>query len=442
MKIVIAGRPNTGKSTLFNALTRSRDALVHNRPGITRDVLAGTAADNDAITFLDTAGLEYKTDEIGKISTDKSLDAIAAADAILFVVDGKDGIVPADLDWARIVKRAKKPVLLLINKTEGKKLGDLSEFYRLGFGDPIMISAEHKIGLDEIFDFIKTHEIKNTDNGQRITDNDATLRVAIMGQPNVGKSTLVNKILGEQRVIVRDEPGVTRDTISIDTKFMDRDITIVDTAGLRRKANITDGVETLAALKSLDALGKSDAVILIVDATGNIENQALGIAGRVYDAGKILVIGLNKWDLVPGHERESRLLKLKQKFKNSFHQIMSPIILPISAERGTGVNNMMMRVYEQFDASNVHHATSFINRTVEKLVAARQPPMSRLKRPMKIKFSAQTGRRPMRITINVGGASEIPESYTRYLRKGIAKALGWESLPVVVEYKTQDNPYG
>jgi GTP-binding protein len=458
MKIAIAGRPNTGKSTLFNQLTRSRDALVHNRPGVTRDVVAGEIRNQESgisnqITVFDTAGLEKNTDAIGKVSTDKSLAAIAGADAVLFVVDGKAGLHPADSEWTKLVKKANKPVLLLANKTEGKRNADLAEFYKLGLGEPVPISAEHKQGLDKIIDFIQSAERRVQ---SAINDNNATTalctlqtahlsqsaaRIAIMGQPNVGKSTLVNKILGEDRVIVRDEPGVTRDTIAIKAKFLNRDITLVDTAGLRRKAGITDDVETLAALKSLDALGKSDVVILIVDATKNIENQALGIAARVYDAGKILAVALNKWDLVSDVERDDKLLKLKKQFANSFHQIIKPLILPISAEKGNGVRNMMKRVYELWDLSNEHAATSFVNRTIEKLVTARQPPMSRLKRPMRIKFASQTGKRPMRITINVGGASDIPESYTRYLRKGIAKALNWESLPVVIEYTKTENPY-
>jgi len=441
MKLVIAGRPNTGKSTLFNALTGSRDSLVHNRPGVTRDVVSGTFdVDGKTIFLSDTAGLENKTTDIGKIATDMSLLAIRDADAILFVVDGKDGLHNHDSDWARIVRREKKPILLLVNKTEGKKLGDLSEFYKLGLGDPVSIAAEHKAGLDEIYEFVKKQEKPESP----ITNHqspDSPLRISIMGQPNVGKSTLVNYILGESRVIVKDEPGITRDTIRINTKFMGRDITIVDTAGLRRKANITDDVETLSALKSLDALFKTDIVILVVDATRDIENQAMGIAGRIYDAGRILLVALNKWDLVPEEDRDYKLLKLKKQFNNSFHQIISPVILPISAERGTGVKNMIKRAFGLWDISEQSHATSYINRTLEKLLIARQPPLSRLKRPMKIKFAAQTGRRPMRITINTGGASDIPESYTRYLRKGIAKALDWEALPIVIDYKSQENPY-
>jgi len=441
LKIAIAGRPNTGKSTLFNQLTRSRDALVHDRPGVTRDVISGNTG--GIATLFDTAGLEHKTDEIGKLSTGQALKTISDADAILFVVDGRAGLVPDDLEWARVVKRAAKgrPVLLLMNKTDTKKsTGNAAEFYKLGFGEPIAISAEHKLGLDNIYEFIS--EIK-TNHEPRTTNHDdnSQMRIAIMGQPNVGKSTLVNKILGKDRVIVRDEPGVTRDTIQIKTGFMGRDIVLVDTAGLRRKAGITDDLETLAALKSLDAIGKSDAVILIVDATRDIENQALGIAGRVYDAGKILAVALNKWDLVPEATRDEKLLKLKRQFANSFHQIIKPLILQISAEHGNGVRNLMKRVFALWDLSQSHAATSFVNRTIEKLIEARQPPMSRLKRPMKIKFASQTGRNPMRITINVGGASDIPESYTRYLRKGIAKALGWEQLPIVIEYKKSENPY-
>lgn len=443
MKVIIAGRPNTGKSTLFNGLTGTRDALVHDRPGVTRDNLGGTMRDRP-YQIMDTAGLENAKSGIAADSTNMALGAIADADAILFVVDGRAGLTGEDLDWARLVRRkTRAPVLLLANKAESsQRLADLADFYKLGFGAPVKISAEHKSGFGAIYEFLdKTaNEIGAT---ATVTDtpDDNRIKIAILGQPNVGKSTFVNRVLGQTRQIVRDAPGITRDTVKIPTRFYGRDIVLMDTAGLRRKAGVTDDVETLSALKSLDAIAKADVVILMVDATRNIENQALGIAARVYDAGKILCVALNKWDLVEPAIRDEKLLKLKHQFSNSFHQIIKPMILAVSAETGTGVQNMFRRIYEQWDISMAQAPTSLINRIVEKLVATRQPPMSRLKRPMKIKFARQTGRHPMKITINVGGASDIPESYTRYLRRGIATELKWEHLPVVIEYKKDDNPF-
>ena len=441
LKIAIAGRPNTGKSTLFNALTGTRDALVHDRPGVTRDTISGTVRARPWTVF-DTAGLENARDGIAKNSTDMAIDAIATADAVLFVVDGRVGLTPMDTEWARMVRRkTRAAVLLLVNKSEsGRRMADTHEFYKLGFGAPVMISAEHKTGLDEIYAFMDKIAGDKPDVATTTTP-DKKLKIAIMGQPNVGKSTLVNRILGHTRQIVMDAPGVTRDTVKIPTNFYGRDIILMDTAGLRRKAGVRDDVETLSALKSLDAIDKTDVVILVVDATRNIENQALGIAARVYDAGKILCVALNKWDLVEPEIRDEKLLKLKHQFTNSFHQIIKPMILAISAETGTGVRNMMRRIYEQWDTSNTDAPTSLINRIVKKLIDARQPPMSRLKRPMKIKFARQTGRHPMKITINVGGASDIPESYTRYLRRGLASELKWEHLPIVIEYKKEDNPF-
>ena len=437
--IVIVGRPNTGKSTLFNGLTNSRDALVHDRPGVTRDVISGNIP-NRPWTVFDTAGLENTKSGIGYDSTNMAIRAIENADAVLFVVDGRVGLNAMDLEWARLVhKKTKAPALLLINKTESnKRLSDINDFYKLGFGEPVMISAEHKRGFDEIYEFMDkiTSPDENTE-----TEADKKIKIAVLGQPNVGKSTFVNRVLGEQRQIVKDEPGITRDTVKIPTRFYGRDIVIMDTAGLRRKAGVTDDVETLSALKSLDAIEKSDVVILIVDATKNIENQALSIAARVYDAGKILCVALNKWDLVDPIERDEKLLKLKHQFTNSFHQIIKPLILAISAQTGTGVQNLFKRIYEQWDISDSTTPTSLINRIVEKLVADRQPPMSRLKRPMKIKFAHQTGRHPMKISINVGGASDIPESYTRYLRRGIATALKWDHLPIIIEYSKSENPF-
>ena len=440
-KLIIAGRPNTGKSTLFNALTGTRDALVHDRPGVTRDTISGNMRDR-AWEIVDTAGLENAKSGIAADSTTMAMDAIAGADAVLFVVDGRVGLMPGDMDWARAVRRkTRAPVMLIANKAEsGRRMADLNDFYKLGFGAPHPVSAEHKIGFDAIYDFIdKINPVES--KTANVTDAPQKLKIAIMGQPNVGKSTLVNQVLGQKRQIVIDAPGITRDTVKIPTNFYGRNIVLMDTAGLRRKAGVTDDVETLSALKSLDAIEKSDVVILVVDATRNIENQALGIAARVYDAGKILCVALNKWDLVAPELRDEKLLKLKHQFTNSFHQIIKPLILAISAETGSGVKNMFRRIYEQWDISNTDAPTSLINRIVEKLVADRQPPMSRLKRPMKIKFARQTGRHPMKITINVGGASDIPESYTRYLRRGIASALKWEHLPIVIEYKKDENPF-
>ena len=442
IKIAIVGRPNTGKSTLFNALTGTRDALVHDRPGVTRDTISGNFRDRP-YTLYDTAGLERANSGIAADSTNMAIDAVANADAILFVVDGRVGLTNEDMDWAKLVRRkTRAPILLLINKSESeKRLSNIHDFYKLGFGEPVLVSAEHKRGFDSIYEFLDkiAGEDANKDAPER--DTDTRVKIAILGQPNVGKSTFVNRVLGEKRQIVMDMPGVTRDTVKIPTKFYGRDIVLMDTAGLRRKAGVTDDVETLSALKSLDAIDKADVVILMVDATRNIENQALGIAARVYNAGKILCVALNKWDLVEPELRDEKLLKLKHQFSNSFHQIIKPMILAVSAETGTGVQNMFRRIYEQWDISSAQAPTSLVNRIVEKLVAERQPPLSRLKRPMKIKFARQTGRHPMRITINVGGASDIPESYTRYLRRGLATALKWEHLPIVIEYEKSDNPY-
>ena len=442
MKIVIAGRPNTGKSTLFNALTGTRDALVHDRPGVTRDTICGNIR-NRPYMLYDTAGLERDKTGIAADSTNMAIDAVQSADAVLFVVDGRVGLTNEDLDWAKLVRRkTKAPVLLLVNKSESvKRLANVHDFYKLGFGEPVMVAAEHKQGFDAVFEFLDkiAGDAANAPVPEKNEDN--RIKIAILGQPNVGKSTFVNRVLGEKKQIVMDAPGITRDTVKIPTKFYGRDIILMDTAGLRRKAGVTDDVETLSALKSLDAIEKADVVILMVDATKNIENQALGIAARVYNAGKILCVALNKWDLVEPEIRDEKLLKLKHQFSNSFHQIIKPLILAVSAETGTGVQNMFRRIYEQWDISSAQAPTSLINRIVEKLVADRQPPLSRLKRPMTIKFARQTGRHPMKITINVGGASDIPESYTRYLRRGIATALKWEHLPIIIEYQKADNPY-
>lgn len=429
--IAIVGRPNVGKSTLFNAFTKTRDAIVHDRPGVTRDVIEGV---RDGITFMDTAGLEK-----GEDSTDFAIAAATKADVILFVVDARAGLHNMDLEWAKQARRIKnKKIILLANKSESKKGTDnLSEFYKLGLGEPFPVSAEHNIGITEVM-----RELTSL-NPQPLTLNheSSTLRLAVMGQPNVGKSTLINQIFGTKRVLVADRPGVTRDTVRIQTRFLGRDIEIADTAGLRKKSRVDDDVETIAALKALDVLSNTDVVILVLDATKKIEKQAVQIAEKIYDAGKILCVALNKWDLVNGAERDSRLLELKHEFRDSFSQIIKPLALPISAENGKGVKNMMKRIYDVWETATTRIPTSKINRVIEKLVTSKPPPMSRLKRPMKIKFASQTGICPSTITINVGGASDIPDSYTRYLRRGISEKLGWASIPVVIQYTSPDNPF-
>ena len=439
MKVAIIGRPNVGKSSLFNAFTKTRDALVHDRPGVTRDIIEGARGD---IIFMDTAGLESGKTGISKDSTDFALSAARKADVVLFVTDARAGLHPLDMEWAKLIKRAKKKIILLANKSEAKKgLENLSEFYKLGLGEPFPVSAEHNIGLNEVLQNLNSPPAEECPKGGVVRSENPTLKIAIMGQPNVGKSTLVNRILGERRVLVRDEPGITRDTIRIPAHFGGRDIEIIDTAGLRRKSRVTDDVETLSALKALDVLGEANVVILVLDGTLPVEKQSIQIAERIFEAGKILCVALNKWDLIDTEMRESRLLELKHGFKDGFSQIIKPLVTPISAETGAGVKNMMRRIYELWDIADMRKPTSLVNRTIEKLVREKSPPMSRLKRPMKIKFASQTGVHPATITINVGGASDIPDSYTRYLRRGIATRLGWESIPVVIQYTTSENPY-
>jgi GTP-binding protein len=443
MRVAIVGRPNVGKSSLFNAFTRTRDALVHDRPGVTRDVVEGTRG---GITFLDTAGLENAGGGISRDASDFALAAAADADAVLFVVDARAGLRPMDAEWAKMIKRDPgsktrdpKKIILLANKCESKKGTDnLHEFYRLGLGDPFPVSAEHNVGLSEVLEKLR-EEIQDPKTENLNNDPGSRLSIAIMGRPNVGKSTLANRIFGKRRVLVRDEPGITRDVVRIPAHYLGRDIEIVDTAGLRRKSRVDDGVETLAALKALDAMAGVDAVILVLDATQEIDNQSVQIAGRVFDAGRILCVALNKWDLVA--DKKEKLSRLRRSFAGGFSQIINPLVVPISAESGSGVAGMTRRIYELCDIANARAPTSLVNRAVEKLVADKHPPMSRLKRPMKIKFAAHTGLHPNVVTINVGGASDIPDSYTRYLRRGISMRLGWESIPVVIRYAKDENPF-
>ncbi|MDR1826430.1 MAG: ribosome biogenesis GTPase Der [Rickettsiales bacterium] len=481
MKVAIVGRPNVGKSSLFNALTKTRGALVHDRPGVTRDVVAGG---RDGIVFLDTAGMEKSVPGVSDDPTTFAFMAAKQADVILFVVDGINGLHPMDGTWVKFLKYhygldPNAKIMLLMNKCDCKCAEcTIQDFYELGLGDPMPVSAEHKIGIEELMRKLKAiaKEINTNAPGAAettkvaapetsastgvdapgmpetsvSTDGDATgipataapeMKIAIMGRPNVGKSSLTNLIADQERVIVSDTVGTTRDAIIIPARYAGRDIRIIDTAGLRKKSKVTDDIETLAALKALNALKDANAAILVLDSTEEIDAQSVQIAERIFDAGKTLGIALNKWDLISKDAQKDRLLHLKREFKNSFSQITKPLIAPISAATNTGVEDMMRKLYKLWDAANAKLPTSLINRAVEKLTKQKPPPMSKLKRPMKIKFASQTGSHPFAITISIGGGGELPESYTKYLRRGLAEKLGLEGLPVTIHYTRSKNPY-
>ncbi|MDR0448918.1 MAG: ribosome biogenesis GTPase Der [Rickettsiales bacterium] len=454
LKVVIAGRPNVGKSSVFNKLTRTRDALVHDQPGITRDVVEGVGKIKTTPAFghpcaggelmeyrlFDTAGIENSKDLLAQAITGLARDALRNADVILFVVDGTHGIHPGDEAVAREVRKLGKPVLLLMNKADSKKAaGREHEFLKLGLGEPLAVSAEHKIGFEGIENFIKDHPAACC--GTPPQEGNFSIKMAIMGQPNVGKSTLINKIVGEKRMLAYDQPGITRDSVQVPFSFDGKDLILVDTPGLRRKGKVKEDIETLAALKALALIDEVDAVVLVIDATLGVEKYDMNIAARVAEAGKVLCVALNKWDKIPAASRDELVLKLKHDFKNSFNQIVKPMMLPISAETGTGIKNMMKRVLEAVEKSKTRLPTSYINRVIEKLVKKNQPPMSRIKRPMKIKFAAQTDVAPIGITLYVGEIVDLPESYERYLRNGLSKEIGWENLVVRIHYKKGGNPY-
>ncbi len=443
-KIAIIGRPNVGKSTLFNQLTRTRNALVHDRPGVTRDMIVGDLVLSDIeAEVVDTAGIDLnaKVGAVDKAMSDLAISALNIADVCLMIVDGKYGLNPDDKKLAKIIQKTKKPTLLLVNKTESKKgMENFYDFYSLGLGEPVAISAEHREGFAEIASWLKKLAEKYNDNESEKSEN-KKIRLSIVGQPNVGKSTLTNTLLGETRVLVHDEPGITRDTILIPFNYSGTDFILADTAGIRKKNKVNDDVETLSSIKAINAINESDIVILVIDATLGIEKQDLTLSGRICEEGRILVIAINKWDLIKKEEQDNLLRDIQKKFNQNFFQIQEPAIIPISALNTFGIKRLMKKLIDLWNKTNTRISTSALNRFLDKLISETPAPLSKMKKPVKIKFAAQSEIRPITFTLTISGGGEYPDSYERFIKNNIAKKFSLENLVVRINYKKTENPF-
>ena len=441
--VAIIGRPNVGKSTLFNRLVGKRLALVDDRPGVTRDRREGEAnLLGLEFRIVDTAGFE--DEEAQTLPGRMRLQTEAAAegaDVALFVVDARAGITPLDEEIGRWLRSLSTPVILLANKAEGKAgESGILESYGLGLGDPIPFSAEHGEGLDDLFQALLPHVERAEEEDDVEDDEDATgpLKLAIVGRPNAGKSTLVNKMLGEDRMITGPEAGITRDSISVDWEWQGRQVRLIDTAGLRKKAKVDDKLERLSAADTQRAIDFAEVVVLLLDATRGLEAQDLRIADKVFEEGRAMIIALNKWDTV---EQGSALFQgVRAALDEGFAQVKGVPLLTISAETGKGIDQLLEVAFEVREAWSKRVTTGQLNRWFEMAIEKNPPPAPGGKRA-KLRYITQIKTRPPSFVVFGNRVEDLPESYRRYLVNGIRKELGFGAVPVRLTLRGQKNPY-
>lgn len=433
--LALVGRPNVGKSTLFNRLTRSRDALVADMPGLTRDRHYGHGRVGDRpYLVVDTGGFEPRAREgILKEMAQQAEAAIAESDMLLFIVDGRAGLTPQDEAIAERLRKSGRPMLLVVNKAEGMNQGMASaEFHELGLGEPLVISAAHGDGVRDLIEqalaaFPEDEEDSAESSGPK---------VAIVGRPNVGKSTLINAVLGEERVIAFDMPGTTRDAIEIPFERNGRDYTLIDTAGLRRKGKVFEAVEKFSVIKTLQAIEAANVVVLMLDASQDVSDQDAHIAGFIVEAGRALVIAVNKWETVDSYRREL----IKQDINRKLNFLGFARLHFISALNGEGIGGVLTSVDKAYAAAMMKLTTPKLTRALQNALEKQQPPRHGLFRP-KMRYAHQGGSNPPIIVIHGNALDHIPESYTRFLERSFMDAFKLKGTPLRILYKTSKNPF-
>ncbi len=443
MKAVVAlvGCPNVGKSTLFNRLTRSRDALVADFAGLTRDRIYGQVRHEEAeFILIDTGGLTDQSDNMADLMRKQAQLAIDEADLILFMVDGRHGRSPSDELIAQLLRNVGKPVMLIINKTEGEQREiAAADFYSLGMGEPEVISASQGRGIDGLLNRVVAALPAASEEPEDDDDADAEdgrIRLAVVGRPNVGKSTLVNRLLGEERVVAFDEPGTTRDSIYIPFQKDDTHYILIDTAGVRRRSKVSEALEKFSIVKTLQAIEAANVVMLVLNAQEGIVEQDLHLAGLIIESGRAVVIAVNKWDGLEKQEREwvatniERRLPFLSFAKTHF----------ISALHGSGVGLLLKSVKQAYGSALTKIPTPRLTRVLEDAVADHPPPLVNGRR-IKFRYAHLGGKNPPRIIIHGNQTESTPQSYRRYLENYFRTALKLHGTPVMVEFKTSDNPF-
>ena len=440
LKVAIIGRPNVGKSTLFNRLVGHKLAIVHDKPGVTRDRKESPAKLKDLeLQIIDTAGFEYSTeDNIESRMFKQTSRAIAEADVCLFMTDARAGLHPYDEMFANLVRQSQKPVILLVNKCEGKtQENSIYEAYKLGLGDPIAFSAEHGIGLDELYLSLIQFE-KHDEPADISATRETTIQLAIVGRPNVGKSTLVNALLKDERMLTGPEAGITRDAIATQWEWQGRKINLVDTAGLRKQSKITDSLEKMSAASTKHAAFMAQVVVLVLDADAVLDKQDLTIARQVIDEGRALVIAVNKWDIA---NRSEALQKLNDKLQTSLTQVTGIPTVTISALKKEGLDKLMSAVLKVYDRWNVRIPTAPLNKWFSDVQEQNTPPLGKNKRRIKLKYITQAKTRPPSFYIFSSNPEGLPDSYLRYLINSLRVTFNLGGVPIRITVRKSDNPY-
>jgi GTPase len=433
--LVLVGRPNVGKSTLFNRLTRTRDALVADMPGLTRDRHYGIGrVGSRSYLVVDTGGFEPSAREgIVAEMARQAESAIAEADALVFIVDGRLGLTPHDKQIAERLRKAGRPLYLAVNKGEGMNRDAFAaEFHELGCGEPYVISAAHGEGVRPLIDLV----MERFPEAPEDEEENAGPKVAIVGRPNVGKSTLINALLGEERVISFDMPGTTRDAISIPFERNGKGYTLIDTAGLRRRGKVFEAIEKFSVIKTLQAVEEANVVVLVLDASQDISEQDAHIAGFILEAGRALVVAVNKWDDVDDYRREmvKNDIARKLQFLGFARQHF------ISALHSQGIGALLKSVDLAYVAAMSKLPTPKLTRTMQAAVTKQPPPRHGIFRP-KMRYAHQGGQNPPIIVIHGSALDNIPDSYTRYLQRIFMDAFKLQGTPLRIEYRTARNPY-
>jgi GTP-binding protein len=436
--IALVGRPNVGKSTLFNQLTRTRDALIADVPGLTRDRLYGLAwLGTRQCWVVDTGGLEGAEEGLDQPISSQTRLAINAADVIVLLVDARNGLTVADEIIARQLKKSNKPSILAVNKVDGLDPEQVSaEFYGLGIASLFPIAAAHGRGLAPLIEAIVAQLPTNNDEGAQALDAYAGIRVAIVGRPNVGKSTLVNRLLGEQRVLTSPVPGTTRDSIAIPFERDEARYVLVDTAGIRRRSRIREPVEKFSVVKSMQAIEAAHVVLAMLDARQGIAEQDASLLGLVLEAGRALVIAVNKWDGLSQDDKR----RIRRELDRRLSFVAFAERLEISALHGTGVGKLMDAVQRAYRAAMLNVATPELTRLLELAVQNHQPPQIAGRR-IKLRYAHQGGSNPPTFVIHGKQTRKLPDAYKRYLMNFLREALDLTGAPVRLVFKTGENPY-